>query len=227
MNPSVEPLGDSAAIVAWRSLDEVAAWRAVQNATAHLDRNRLDGVIAVAPAFKSLTVYYDCGKLAWTKLETWIAESLNTVVSAIEATRRQLEIPVCYDQEFAFDLNAVAAAHNLNTADVIRMHSTANYVVQMIGFSPGFPYLAGLPAQLHTPRRASPRIHVPAGSVAIGGEQTGIYSLETPGGWNIIGRTPVRLFDPQRDPPCLLQSGDSIRFCPMDRQQFDDYSERL
>jgi inhibitor of KinA len=96
----------------------------------------------------------------------------------------------------------------------------------MIGFSPGFPYLAGLPLQLHTPRRSSPRMQVPAGSVAIGGEQTGIYSRDTPGGWNIIGRTPVPLFDPERDPPCLLRPGDAIRFIPIDRQRFDDALER-
>jgi len=227
MNPSIEPLGDSAAIVAWRSLDEVAAWRAVQNATEHLDRNRLDGVIAISPAFMSLTVYYDCGKWAWTEAEKWIADSLSSVPRALKTTLRTMEIPVCYDLEFALDLTAVATAHDLNTSDVIHLHSSASYVVQMIGFSPGFPYLAGLPSQLHTPRRASPRIQVPAGSVAIGGEQTGIYSCNTPGGWNIIGRTPVQLFDPQRDPPCLLRTGDAIRFVPIDRQQFDDSVERI
>ena len=227
MNPTIEPLGDSAAIVAWRSLDEAAAWRAVQNATEHFDRNRIDGVIAVAPAFKSLTVYYACGILTWTETEKWIAETLQSVPPKVETTRRQLEIPVCYGHEFALDITTVAAAHDLDTADVIHLHSSATYVVQMLGFSPGFPYLAGLPSQLHTPRRASPRIHVPPGSVAIGGEQTGIYSLETPGGWNIIGRTPVRLFDPQCDPPCLLRTGDDIRFFPIDRQQFDDYSEHI
>lgn len=227
MTPSIEPLGDSAAIVAWRLLDEAAAWRAVQNATEYLDHNRIDGVIEVAPAFKSLTVYYDCGKLAWSQAEQWISDSLRSVPITLDTTQRQLNIPVCYDPEFALDLPTVADAHDLNSDDVVHLHSNADYVVQMIGFSPGFPYLAGLPSQLHTPRRASPRMQVPAGSVAIGGEQTGIYSCNTPGGWNIIGRTPVQLFDPQRDPPCLLRTGDNIRFVPIDRQQFDDSVERI
>jgi inhibitor of KinA len=226
MTPSIEPLGDSAAIVAWRLLDEAAAWRAVQNATEYLDRNRIDGVVAVAPAFKSLTVYYECSKLAWSEAERWISDSLNSFPISPETMRRQLDIPVCYAPEFALDLTAVATAHNLNRDVVIQLHSDANYVVQMIGFSPGFPYLAGLPAELHMPRLASPRIHVPAGSVAIGGAQTGIYSCHTPGGWNIIGRTPVRLFDPLRDPACLLRPGDAVRFVPIDRQQFEDYVER-
>ncbi len=226
MTPSIEPLGDSAAIVAWHLLDEAAAWGAVQDATKHLEHNRIDGVIAVAPAFKSLTVYYNCGKLAWAQAEQRISDSLRSVSITLETTRRRLDIPVCYDPEFALDLTSVADAHDLHADDVVRLHSNANYVVQMIGFSPGFPYLAGLPPSLHTPRRASPRIQVPAGSVAIGGEQAGIYSCKSPGGWNVIGRTPVQLFDPQRDPPCLLRTGDVIRFVPMDRQQFDDFPER-
>lgn len=222
MKPSIEPLGDCAAIVAWRSLDSAAALQKVQNVTEYCHCHRIDGIVAVAPAFKSMTVYYDGEKLTWTEVETWISDSLSVAPVTPEATRRQLEIPVCYDPALAPDLTTVADAHGLNSGDVIRLHSNADYVVQMIGFSPGFPYLSGLPPQLHTPRRASPRIQVPVGSIAIGGEQAGIYSCATPGGWNIIGRTPVQLFDPQRDPPCLLRPGDAIRFIPIDRQQFDD-----
>ena len=226
MTPSIEPLGDSAAIVAWRLLDDATAWQAVQNATEYFDRNRSDGVLAIAPAFKSLTVYYDCEKLTWSEAEKWILDSLRFVPITQQTPRRQLDIPVCYAPEFALDLTAVAAAHDLHPDEVIRLHANANYVVQMLGFSPGFPYLAGLPSQLHTPRRASPRIQVPAGSVAIGGGQTGIYSCPSPGGWHIIGRTPVQLSNLQRDSPCLLQTGDAIRFVPIDRQQFADYTER-
>ena len=225
MNPSIEPLGDSGVIVAWRSLEEDAAWRAVQSAAEQIDRNRIQGVVGVAPAFMSLTVYYNCEELTWTNLEAWIAQSLDAVPLAAESTRRLLEIPVCYDNEFALDITAVAAEHDLNTSDVVDLHSCARYTVQMIGFSPGFPYPAGLPVQLNTPRRASPRVQVPAGSVAIGGAQTGIYSQNSPGGWNIIGRTPVRLFDPQRDPPCLLRPGDMIKFVPIDRKQLEYYAE--
>ncbi len=226
MTPSIEPLGDSAAVVAWRSLDEASAGRAVQNATAHLSHDSIEGVIAVAPAFKSLTVYYQCGRLAWSEVEKWISDTLCSVPITLETTRRKLDIPVCYDSDFALDLTSVADAHDLNPDDVVRLHWNAIYVVQMLGFSPGFPYLAGLPSQLHTPRRASPRIQVPAGSVAIGGAQTGIYSCKSPGGWNVIGRTPVQLFDPQRDPPCLLRTGDVIRFVPIGRRQFDDFADR-
>ncbi len=223
MTPAIEPLGDAAAIVAWRFLDDSSAWQAVQNATEQLLCQQIEGVLAVVPAFKSLTAYYDCGILTWKEVERWLAESLRTTSSASLSQQRTVEIPVCYDAEFAVDLASLAEAHSLSIEDVARLHSAASYVVQMIGFSPGFPYLAGLPPQLQTPRRASPRLKVPVGSVAIGGSQTGIYSLETPGGWNIIGRTPVRLFDPQRDPACLLRTGDSLRFVAIDRDQFDEF----
>jgi inhibitor of KinA len=226
MAPAIEPLGDAAVIVAWRSLDDSSAWQAVQNATEQLLRHRIDGVLTVAPAFKSLTAYYDCGKLTWKDIECWIAESLRIVSIASLPPNRTVEIPVCYDAEFAMDLASVAESHSLSIDEVVRLHSDAKYVVQMIGFSPGFPYLAGLPLPLQTPRRASPRLKVPVGSVAIGGNQTGIYSLETPGGWNIIGRTPMRLFDPQRDPLCLLRTGDAIRFVAIDRDQYDEFSSK-
>lgn len=224
MNPTIEPLGDSAAIVAWRSFDDSAAWHAVQNAAEQLLRCKIDGVESVVPAFKSLTVYYDCCRLTWKDVEFWLTESLQCASAVPLPPQRTVEIPVCYDAEFAMDLASVAGGHSLSTDEVIQLHANANYVVQMIGFSPGFPYLSGLPSQLHTPRRASPRLKVPVGSVAIGGSQTGVYSLETPGGWNIIGRTPVRLFDSQRDPPCLLRTGDAIRFVAIDRDQFDAFA---
>ena len=223
MNPTIEPLGDSAAIIAWRMLNDTAAWQIVQNATAHLDCHRIEGVLEIAPAFRSLTVYYDCHKLAWTTVAKWIDESMRSLPVVLQPSQRTVEIPVCYADEFALDLAVVAEVHKLSTAEVVRLHCTAKYTVQMIGFSPGFPYLAGLPSQLHTARRASPRLLVPIGSVAIGGKQTGIYSLETPGGWHIIGRTPLRLFDPGRDNPCLLTTGDCLRFVSIDRQQFDEY----
>jgi KipI family sensor histidine kinase inhibitor len=119
------------------------------------------------------------------------------------------EVPVCYDGP---DLDAVARLHSLSTDEVVRLHSGADYVVAVIGFSPGFPYLLGLPEALLTPRLATPRVRVPAGSVAIGGAFTGIYPNATPGGWHLIGRTELRLFDPHREPPSLLTPGDRVRF---------------
>ena len=131
-----------------------------------------------------------------------------------------VEIPVCYDGEFGPDLGEVAEHAKLAQAEVIALHTASEYHVAMLGFAPGFPYLLGLDARLHAPRRASPRTRVPAGSVAIGGAQTGIYPRELPGGWRLIGRTPLTLFDAQRDPPALLAPGQRVRFRAISAQEF-------
>ncbi len=132
----------------------------------------------------------------------------------------RIEIPVCYGGEFGPDLDAVAAHTALDAGDVIARHLQAEYRVAMLGFMPGFPYLLGLDPALHAPRRASPRTRVPAGSVAIGGAQTGIYPRELPGGWQLIGRTPLRLFDPARAQPALLRPGQRVRFRLIDAGEF-------
>lgn len=136
------------------------------------------------------------------------------------AAVRVVEIPVCYGGEYGFDLDAVAEHVRLSRDDVIARHAAAEYAVAMLGFAPGFPYLLGLDPALQMPRRATPRTRVPAGSVAIGGAQTGIYPRELPGGWHLVGRTPRILFDAQRDPPCLLAPGDRVRFRVIDAAEF-------
>lgn len=127
---------------------------------------------------------------------------------------RFIEIPVVYGGAAGPDLAVVAAHCGLSEKQVVELHSSVEYVVWFLGFQPGFPYLGSLPEQLHTPRRAEPRLHVPAGSVGIGGPQTGVYPLATPGGWQLVGHTSLSLFDPERDEPILLRPGDSVRFVP-------------
>jgi inhibitor of KinA len=132
-----------------------------------------------------------------------------------------VEIPVCYDPEYALDIDDVARRANISPGEVVRLHSSAEYRVACIGFVPGFPFLTGLPKELATPRRDMPRKEIPPGSVGIGGAQTGIYPLRSPGGWNLIGRTPLRLFDPGKNPPTLLQAGDRVRFRAVTRDEFE------
>jgi inhibitor of KinA len=134
---------------------------------------------------------------------------------------RIVELPVCYCGELAPDLEEVARHANLSSGEVVTLHTATLYTVQMIGFTPGFPYLAGLDARLAVPRRAEPRLRVPAGSVGIGGEQTGVYPMATPGGWNLIGATPLSLFDPAREPAALLRIGDRVRFIAISRGEYD------
>jgi inhibitor of KinA len=137
---------------------------------------------------------------------------------------RAIEIPVCYGGIYGEDLQAIAHSRGLSADEVIALHCGATYHVHMLGFVPGFAYLGGLDARLATPRRDTPRPRVPAGSVAIAGEQTAVYPLETPGGWQIIGRTPLQLFTPEATPPSLLNAGDSVRFVPISAQEFEAQS---
>lgn len=172
-------------------------------------------VIESIPGMNNLTVMLrnpqQTALDAIERLQRWWEES-----EAIEPESRRVEIPVIYGGEAGPDLAEVAAIHQLTPKQVVELHAAAQYVVYFIGFQPGFPYLGGLDNRLHTPRRAEPRVVVPAGSVGIGGSQTGIYPLASPGGWQLIGRSDIPLFDPQHQPPTLLRPGDRVRFVPQE-----------
>ncbi len=139
---------------------------------------------------------------------------------------RVVSIPVCYGGDFGPDLEYVAHHNNISPQEVIEIHSGNEYSVYMIGFSPGFPYLGGMSEKISAPRRSSPRLIIPAGSVGIAGKQTGIYPIETPGGWQIIGRTPIKLFRPDEESPSLLQAGDKIKFTPISYPEFMKWEEQ-
>ncbi len=224
--PAIEPMGDTGLLVAWEGLSDQVALQHVQSLALAVRRSTIPGIVDVVPAFASLTIHYNPWQIGLSEFEGSIRELISRMDLQVNLPSRSIELPVCYDSEFALDLDDVSKLLGLSTREIIRLHSEAEYVVQMIGFAPGFPYLAGLPKELCVARRGVPRVEVPAGSVAIGGKQTGIYSLATPGGWQIIGRTPQRLFLPELDPPCLLQAGDRVRFVPITRQEFNDWHAR-
>ena len=230
MTPRIEPLGDGALLIhcgdsidAAINAQALAVARAVQAAA-------LPGVFDVAPAYASVCVRYD--PCAWIGADAQapfdrIAGRLGTVVDNAFASFSPdavggegwgegeiLDIPVDYGGESGPDLADVATQTGLSTEEIVARHSSAEYRVAMLGFTPGFAYLLGLPDALHMPRRATPRTRVPAGSVAIGGAQTGVYPRDTPGGWHLVGRTSLNLFDPARDPPALLTPGMRVRFVP-------------
>jgi len=223
----IEPLGDSALLV--RVVEEFEAEKsldAVLRAIQQLERAEIPGIIELAPAYTTIGVFLDparSGTFADTSasIERALERELELATVRAAAT---IEVPVCYESEFAPDLDEVARHTKLSPEEIIRRHSAANYRVSCVGFTPGFPYLSGLPPELATPRRASPRKEVPAGAVAIGGTQTGIYPRKSPGGWNIIGRTPLRLFDVDRQPPALFRAGDRVRFRKISCQDFDGFA---
>ena len=186
--------------------------RCVQQLQRRLAREHLVGVVETIPAYSSLLVVYDPLRVAPEALKRHIAGLCEFETDDQDEEHHVHEIPVVYGGSPGPDLDYVAAYHNISTDDVIRLHSGTVYRVYMIGFTPGYPYMGELPETLNTPRRKTPRTHIPKGSVAIAQRQTGIYPVVSPGGWQIIGRTPVSLFDARRNPPSLLAMGDAVRF---------------
>ena len=180
----------------------------------------LPGITNVHPAYASILIDFDPLTVRRGDLEQSAADLFAGSVHAVLPEPRTIEIPVVYGGESGPDLEAVASLTNHTPGDVVKIHSSADYLVYFLGFSPGFPYLGGLPESIAAPRLETPRKRVPAGSVAIGGRQTGVYPMASPGGWRIIGRTPSRLFNPAADPPTLLQMGDRVKFVPVEEGRF-------
>ena len=184
----------------------------------------IEGVRNLHPAFRSLLVVYN--PVRWTpqallqRLEDAGGRPYSTGKSA-----KLVTLPVCFIPRFALDLAEVRATAGLEANEAIRLFTSRAYRVAFLGFAPGFPYLLGLPPALATPRRSRPRTHIPAGSVGIAGDQTGIYPADTPGGWQIIGRTPLRLFDADREPMSLLLPGDEVRFVVIDEPSYEELSQ--
>jgi inhibitor of KinA len=218
----IEPLGDSALLVrVVETFDPEESLDAVLAAARALNAARIPGLVELVPAYTTIALFFDPARNDLGEVRARIEHALQVFPPARAARASTIEVPVCYDSEFAVDLEEVARHAGLSADEVIERHSSASYRVSCVGFTPGFPYLSGLPPELATPRRASPRKEIPAGAVAIGGTQTGIYPRKSPGGWNIIGRTPVRLFDVEREPPALFRAGDHVRFRKISRDEFE------
>ncbi len=172
------------------------------------------GVVELVPTFRSLMVHYDPLQLTQQALKARLGALLRGLEAA-EQEGRHWRVPTCYDGSVGLDLAEVAQRTGMTVPQVIECHSAPTYHVYMVGFLPGFPYLGGLPKQLELPRRENPRLKVPQGSIAIAMAMTGVYTLESPGGWHILGRTPVPLWDIRRDPPAPIAAGDKIKFQPI------------
>jgi inhibitor of KinA len=231
----VVPLGDSALLVRlendlFKSSDE--SLRNVLDALRQLQAAQIPGVIDLTSAYTSVAVFFDPVRVVEAgapiaSVIDWLTEKIQRALHK-DAKRKQkkvesriVEIPVCYEDEFAPDLGDVARRASISKEEVTKIHTAPEYRVACVGFTPGFGFLSGLDPKLATPRRATPRTDVPLGSVAIGGTQTGVYPMRSPGGWNIIGRTPLRMFDVHRDPPTLLCAGDRVRFRGITREEFE------
>jgi inhibitor of KinA len=222
MEPQFQPLGDAALRVGLGDQADAETCARVRALCKRLEGLSIAGVIEHVPACTSVTIYYQPWKIDYHQLCQRVSDVAGSGMDELpDAPALEVTIPVCYGGEFGPDLERVAQAAGLTAQQAVELHSGAEYRVQMMGFAPGFPYLSGLPERLATPRLAKPRLAVPAGSVGIGGSQTGVYPIQTPGGWNIIGQTAVKLFDPAAENPFLLSPGDIVRFKPVTREEHD------
>ncbi|MEO6994632.1 MAG: 5-oxoprolinase subunit PxpB [Lacunisphaera sp.] len=225
----ITPLGDTALMLGFGDVIDDSIYRRVAAAWQALQAAPLPAVTELVPAYTTVTLFYDpvvavqegaaeTGIVEW--LTAKVRERLKNPPKTEKSKPRTIEVPICYGGEFGPDLGQVAKHTKLSPEEVIKRHGKADYIVYLIGFAPGFPYLGGLPKELNTPRHAKPRMNVAPGSVGIAENQTGIYPLGTPGGWNLIGRTPLKLFVPDRDPPVLLRAGDRVKFRTISSEEF-------
>jgi inhibitor of KinA len=222
-------LGECAVIVEFSDHYSSQTLREIQQFSHSLQITNKDWIEEWTTAFTTVTIYFDLMKVSDRKKHhedclTFITKELNKIVTSSDevknVSKHPIEIPICYDEEFAPDLKEVANRNQISEAEVISLHCSAIYDVAMIGFSPGFPFLLGLPKKITIPRKKTPRLKIAAGSVGIAGEQTGIYPMESPGGWQIIGRTPIHLFRPHEKEPSLLKAGDKVKFIQITKKQF-------
>jgi inhibitor of KinA len=230
MRYRIFPLGDGALTIDFGNEISAELNDRVLKLARFFDKNSFKGFIEIVPAYCSLTVFYEVFKVrknfpefptAFGAIKNFTQKALENLDKFQEEQSRLIEIPVCFDAEFALDLEFVASENNLSTKETIGIFLGKTYHIFMLGFLPGFSYMGEVDTRIATPRKPTPRLKVPAGSVGIAGQQTGIYSLESPGGWQIIGRTPIELFTPDAADPTVLRAGDSVKFYAINRKKFD------
>lgn len=233
----LSPLGDNAVIIELGKEITIETHQKVRQVADRLEMTSFSWMVEYVPAFATVTLFYNPVQVI--NQEDYHPHTLpyDYVCSQVErffdrltdkgtsSEARIIEIPVSYGGELGPDLEYVAEHNRLTPQEVIDIHTSAEYLVYMIGFAPGFPYLGGMPKKIAAPRKNSPRTRIPSGTVGIAGEQTGIYPIETPGGWQLIGRTPIKLFQPEEDTPSLLQAGDKIRFKAISEEEYRQWED--
>ncbi|ASJ04931.1 MULTISPECIES: 5-oxoprolinase subunit PxpB [Thermococcus] len=223
MEPTIKPAGDSALVISLGEVIDDEVNRRVHAVARAIEKTGFEWLVEVVPAYSTVYVFYDPLRAGYSEVVAAVKPLLQ--VTSEEFEGRLLEIPVVYGGEYGPDIEFVAKHSGLSVDDVIEIHSKPVYRVYFLGFLPGFAYLGGMDERIAAPRLERPRLKVPAGSVGIAGKQTGIYPIESPGGWRLIGRTPLRLFNPEKEPPTLLQPGDRVKFVPVDEYEFRELYE--
>ncbi|WKZ36905.1 MAG: 5-oxoprolinase subunit PxpB [Anaerolineales bacterium] len=212
----LKPLGDSALLIQLGDGINPALNQRVHALKVLLQTNPIRGLREIVPAYSTVLIHYDPLVLTFDQAAQWLRDKMTRLDDSFQRTPRRLEVPLRYGGASGVDLETVAVSKGISPADVARIHSERDYTVYMMGFAPGFPYMGILDERLIMPRMETPRTHVKAGTVAIAGSQTGIYPLESPGGWHLIGWTPLKLFDPASETPFLFSPGDIVKFVPIE-----------
>jgi inhibitor of KinA len=227
---AIFPLGDRALTVDFGNVIDENINKKVLQLFHQLQKSNFPFIIDVVPAYSSLAVYYDVlylhqhnGKQTAFETMAELIESLPIKTDEEQNDKRLIKIPVCYSDKYALDIEGLAKGKNLSVEEVVRLHTSKIYRVYMLGFLPGFAYMGEVDERIATPRKAEPRTNIVAGSVGIAGKQTGIYPADSPGGWQIIGRTPVQLFNKQQSNPVLFQPGDEVQFYAISEDEFAHY----
>ena len=221
MKPTISPVGDRAISIDFGQVIDPKINRHIRQTIERIKALQLEGIIELVPTYCALLVEYDAMQYSYSEicniieptLDEGMTDTTNELVTVVE-------VPTVYGGEFGPDLSFVASHNHLSEAEVISIHSGTDYLVYMLGFIPGFTYLGGMDPRIATPRLSSPRTLIPAGSVGIAGEQTGTYPSDSPGGWQIIGRTPVTMYDMSKAQAALLKAGDYVRYVPIDESEF-------
>ena len=223
--PRILPAGDQAILIEFGSEINPAINRLVHAFTQKADCRKIPGIGEMVPSYCTLLIYYDPFLLSFSQAASWARELLSSKELDHKSSSIIKEIPVCYGEFYGPDLSFVAEYNGISPKEVIQIHTSQIYLVYVVGFSPGFAAMGIVPKKIQTPRLATPRTKVAAGSVGIGGLQTGIYAVESPGGWQLIGRTPFNLFNLKRTPPSYFQAGDYARFYSISEEDFEKISK--
>lgn len=221
MEKRILPAGDSAMVVEFGTEIDDEINKHVMILSKLIKEKKIKGVREVLPTFRSLMIFYDYKKISFGKLKR-IVEKMETMQGNTSDDKfRTLLVPCCYDQKFGLDLEDMTALCDLSKEEIIKLHSEVDYKIYMLGFLPGFVYLGGLNPKICAPRLNTPRTKIPKGSVGIGGTQTGVYPVDSPGGWRLIGSTPIDFYNPKLEKPILCNAGEKIKFVPISAGEYD------
>ncbi len=221
------PLGDTAFLIKIGNDISTETHFKVQYFTKLLEDKNLKGIIEVTPAYNEILISYDPDIMNYKELIGELKKLEKKEITQNKESKRILYIPVCYEAEYALDIEIVASENSISINEVVKIHTSGEYLVYMLGFTPGFCYLGGMDQKIATPRKETPRVLIEAGSVGIAGKQTGIYPIDSPGGWQIIGKTPLELFNPECEPYFFIEPGNYLKFYGISKSEFERIKQQL